>query len=90
MRSLVYRESATVVVVSHVESDLHEHANGCRKKRTRTSSASSAAHTRYFIKRACDKTAYRYIGDVRIENVLEKSRTKVQIMMFEMLMSTIF
>ena len=37
----LYRESATA---SHVENDLHEHANGCRKKRTRTSSASSAAH----------------------------------------------
>ena len=35
-RALVYRESATAVVVSHVESDLHEHANGCRKKRTST------------------------------------------------------
>ena len=44
VRSLVYRESTTAVVVSHVESDLHEHAIGCRKKRTRTSSASSASH----------------------------------------------
>ena len=36
LRALVYRESATAVVVWHVESDLHEHANGCRKKRTST------------------------------------------------------
>ena len=34
--ALVYRESATAVVVSHVERDLHEHANGCRKKSTST------------------------------------------------------
>ena len=35
-RALVYIESATAVVVSHVESDLHEHANWCCKKRTST------------------------------------------------------
>ena len=35
-RALVYRKSATAVVVSHMESNLHEHANGCRKKRTST------------------------------------------------------
>ena len=36
-------ERATVAVASHVKSDLHEHANGCHKKRA--SSASSAAHS---------------------------------------------
>ena len=30
------RERATAIVVSHVESDFHEHANGCHKKRTST------------------------------------------------------
>ena len=30
-RALLCRKSATTVVVLHVESDLHEHANGCRK-----------------------------------------------------------
>ena len=35
-RALVYRESAMAVVVSHVKSDLHEHANWCLKNRTST------------------------------------------------------
>ena len=45
-RALLYRKSATAAVVLHVESDLtdlYEHANGRRKRRT--SSASSAAHS---------------------------------------------
>ena len=43
-RALLYRKSATAAVVLHVESDLHEHANG-RCKRS-TSSASSSTHFR--------------------------------------------
>ena len=42
-RALLYRESATAFVVLHLERDLHEHANGCRKRRT--SSGSCAAHS---------------------------------------------
>ena len=49
--------------MSHVESDLHEHANGCRKKSTSTLLATLtwAAHARYCIRRAGDNTTYRYI-----------------------------
>ena len=43
-RALLYRKNATPAVVLHVESDLYEHANGHRKRRT--CSASSAAHLR--------------------------------------------
>ena len=39
-RALLYRESATAFVVLHVESDLHEHANGCRKTRVKSRSLS--------------------------------------------------
>ena len=42
-RALLYKESATAFVVLNLESDLHEHANGCRKRRT--SSASCTAHS---------------------------------------------
>ena len=42
-RALLYSESAMAAVASHWESDLHEHANGCRIGHT--SSASSAAHS---------------------------------------------
>ena len=60
-RALLYRESATAVVVLLVESDLQEHANGRRKRRT--SSVPSAVHssstcTRLHKTRACDNIAY--------------------------------
>ena len=60
-RALLYRKSVTAAVVLHVESDLHEHANGRRKRRK--SSASSAAHlssSRAWMHkaRAYDNTAY--------------------------------
>ena len=63
-RALLYRKSATAAVVLHVESDLHEHANGRSKRRT--SSVSSAPHSsnsraRLHKARACDKTAYTYM-----------------------------
>ena len=67
-RALLYRESATAFVVLHVESDLHEHANGCRNRRT--SSASCAAHSsssraQLHKARACNYTAYSDIIDWR-------------------------
>ena len=60
-RALLYRKSATAAVMLHVESDLHEHANGRRKRRT--TSTSRAAHSssscaRLHNARACDNTAY--------------------------------
>ena len=60
-RALLYRKSVIAAVMLHVESDLHEHANGRRKRRT--SSTSGAAHSsssRAWLHnaRACDNTAY--------------------------------
>ena len=46
-RALLYRKSATAAVMLHVESDLHEHANGAVRD------AHLAPHSR-----ACDNTAY--------------------------------
>ena len=72
-RALLYRESATAFVVWHVESDLHEHANGCRKRRT--SSASCAAHSsssREQLHKAivCNNTAYSDIIDCLTGDIL--------------------
>ena len=36
-RALLYRKSATAAMVLHVESDLHEHANGRRRGACRRS-----------------------------------------------------
>ena len=57
----VYRKSATAAVMLHVESDLHEHANGRRKRRTSSTSSathSSSSRARLHNARACDNTAY--------------------------------
>ena len=53
-RALLYRESATAFVVLHLERDLHEHANWCRKRRTLAPLAplTRAAHERDCIRRA--------------------------------------
>ena len=65
--------SATAFVVLHVESDLHEHANGCRKRRT--SSACCAAHSsssreQLHKARACNNTAYSDIIDCLTDDIL--------------------
>ena len=61
-RALLYRvcRGATVVVVLHVESDLYEQTNGCRKNRkykAPLAPLTRAAHTRCCIKRVCVTTS---------------------------------
>ena len=53
--ALLYKKSAKAAVVLHVETDLHEHANGRRKTRAAHSSSSRA---RLHKARARDITAY--------------------------------
>ena len=79
-RAFLYSESATAAVVLHGESDLHEHANGCRIGHT--SSASSAAHLSSSCAllhktRACDNTAYNKQWKILQKMQAEHGRTKV-------------
>ena len=53
------RVRATVTVASHVESDIHEHANGCRKRRIeRLQRRSLEQLARLHKTRACENTGY--------------------------------
>ena len=51
-RALLYRKSATAAVVLHVESNLHEHANGRRKRCTSSVSSAHSSRSRALTNKA--------------------------------------